>query len=216
MNAPSPLFRTSGAQHSCAHGEKRPKFPTMCNPAHAPRKPAGILASSRVTRGLQGVTFVTLAVLATGVWAAPLAAKDSLGCSPAGARFAIPRCALLCNRGARTVRRRARLPALCQHRHLPRQAIRGQLHIRLSHKVGPASAIRLVVGTQRFELSGGGGDAWAQGKAMDAAIVAAMRSAGKMTVSARSVSGRLFTDSYSLAGAATAMDAATIGCARLR
>ncbi len=51
---------------------------------------------------------------------------------------------------------------------------------------------------------------------MDAAIVAAMRSAGGMTVTARARDGRGFSDSYSLAGAATAMDAATVGCAKLR
>ena len=51
---------------------------------------------------------------------------------------------------------------------------------------------------------------------MDAAIVAAMRSAGAMSVSARDAAGRRFTDRYSLAGAATAMDAATVGCARIR
>jgi hypothetical protein len=51
---------------------------------------------------------------------------------------------------------------------------------------------------------------------MDAAIVAAMRSASQMVVSARDARGNRFTDRYSLAGFATAMDAATVGCARLR
>ena len=69
---------------------------------------------------------------------------------------------------------------------------------------------------QRFTLTGGGGDAWARDKAMDAAIVAAMRSAESMTVSARDARGRAFWDTYRLAGAATAMDAASVGCARLR
>ena len=41
-------------------------------------------------------------------------------------------------------------------------------------------------------------------------------SAGTMSVSATDSAGRRFTDRYSLDGAATAMDAATIGCARLR
>jgi len=51
---------------------------------------------------------------------------------------------------------------------------------------------------------------------MDAAIVAAMRSAGTMSVSATDSAGRRFTDRYSLEGAATALDAATVGCARVR
>ena len=51
---------------------------------------------------------------------------------------------------------------------------------------------------------------------MDAAIIAAMRSADSMSVRAIDRSGRRFTDRYSLEGAATAMDAATVGCARIR
>jgi hypothetical protein len=50
---------------------------------------------------------------------------------------------------------------------------------------------------------------------MDAAILAAMRSAPQMTVSARDSRGRRFSDRYILEGAATALDAATVGCARL-
>ncbi len=95
-------------------------------------------------------------------------------------------------------------------------AVRNQLHIRLSREIESGSAIRLAIGGQRFELTGGGGDAWATDQRMDAAIVAAMRSAGSMTISARDAAGRLFTDQYRLDGAATAMDAATVGCARLK
>ena len=65
-------------------------------------------------------------------------------------------------------------------------------------------------------LVGGGGDAWAADQRMDAAIVAAMRSAGEMIVSAKGADGRGFTNTWALDGAATAMDAAAVGCARLR
>jgi hypothetical protein len=51
---------------------------------------------------------------------------------------------------------------------------------------------------------------------MDAAIVAAMRSADLMTLTAFDTAGRRFNDRYSLKGAPTAMDAATVGCARTR
>lgn len=98
----------------------------------------------------------------------------------------------------------------------PRRGVRGQLHIRLSRKLAPTPSIGLALGGRRFRLTGGGRDAWATDKAMDAAILAAMRSAGSMTVSATDARGRRFTDRYSLAGAATAMDAASVGCARLR
>ena len=77
-----------------------------------------------------------------------------------------------------------------------------------------SSAITLAIGGKRFRLSGGGGDAWAHDRAMDAAIVAAMRSAERMTISATDKRGRRFANSYSLSGAATAMDAATLACAR--
>ena len=43
-----------------------------------------------------------------------------------------------------------------------------------------------------------------------------MRSAREMVVQARDTRGRGFTNSYALTGAATAMDAAALGCAQLR
>ena len=56
-----------------------------------------------------------------------------------------------------------------------------------------------------------GGDA-----RMDAAIVAAMRSAPSMSVESRAETGGAIADTYRLRGAATAIDAAALGCARLR
>ena len=97
----------------------------------------------------------------------------------------------------------------------PKQAIRNQLHIRLSRKLAPDARISLRVDAQNFQLVGGGGDAWAQDKRMDAAVVAALRSAARMSVSSRDAKGRGFSDRYDLAGVPTAMDAATVGCARL-
>ncbi|MEL7446216.1 MAG: invasion associated locus B family protein [Pseudomonadota bacterium] len=97
----------------------------------------------------------------------------------------------------------------------PTRNIRGQLHFRLSRRMTDDSQIVLRVGETTFELIGGGGDAWARDKSMDAAIIAAMRSASTMRVSARSAAGGRFTDRYRLNGAATAMDAAVVGCASL-
>ncbi|MEY4238690.1 MAG: hypothetical protein RL339_1291, partial [Pseudomonadota bacterium] len=62
----------------------------------------------------------------------------------------------------------------------PRQNVRGQVHFRLSRKLQPNTPITLIMSGQRYSLVGGGGDAWAADKRMDAAIVAAMRSAGEM------------------------------------
>jgi hypothetical protein len=98
----------------------------------------------------------------------------------------------------------------------PRRNVRGQVHFRLSRRLLPRGKIVLTIGDQRFELTGGGGDAWASDRRMDAGIVAAMRSAQSMTVSARDASNRGFSNTYPLAGAATAMDAAAIGCAAVR
>ena len=96
----------------------------------------------------------------------------------------------------------------------PRKGVRGQVHLRLSRKLAPGGKIVLSIGDARFDLTGGGGDAWALDRRMDAAIVAAMRSASSMTVNARGASGGGFSNTWPLAGAATAMDAAAIGCAR--
>lgn len=98
----------------------------------------------------------------------------------------------------------------------PKRGVRGQIHFRLSRKLTPSGPITLSVAGRRFNLQGGGGDAWAADPRMDAAIIAAMRSAQWMTVTARDSRRRRFADSWKLTGVATAMDAATVGCARLR
>ena len=98
----------------------------------------------------------------------------------------------------------------------PRRGLRGQIHFRLSRRLAPGGKIVLTLGDQRFELTGGGGDAWAADRRMDAGIVAAMRSAQSMTVSARGADGRGFSNTWPLVGAATAMDAAAVGCAQVR
>lgn len=93
---------------------------------------------------------------------------------------------------------------------------RNQLHIRLSAQRGVSAPVILSIAGKRFALLAGGADAWAPHPRVDAAIVAAMRSAESMTVSSISVTGRAFSDSYRLRGAATAIDAAALGCARMR
>jgi hypothetical protein len=148
------------------------------------------------------------------LFTAPLSARDSLGVFGDWGAFRdpqVPRCyAIAAAQNARTGQPFASVGTW------PRRQVRGQVHVRLSRAVAPSASISLSVGGEQFELAGGGADAWAQGRRMDAAIVAAMRSAGSMSVSARDRSGRRFTDRYSLEGAATAMDAATVGCARIR
>ena len=150
--------------------------------------------------------------------AAPLAAKDSLGVFGEWGAFRdpqVPRCYAIAAAEANPRAARDNQP-FASVGTWPRRQVRGQLHIRLSRNLATSPGISLSVGGQRFALTGGGGDAWAADQRMDAAIVAAMRSASSMTVSARDRAGRRFTDRYSLDGAATALDAATVGCARIR
>lgn len=157
---------------------------------------------------------LTLAVL---VLATPLGAKDSLGVFSSWGAFRdpnVPRCYAIAR--AQPNAARGDYEPFASIGTWPKRDVRNQLHIRLSRKVSPAGHIVLRIGSESFTLAGGGGDAWAQDHRMDAAVIAAMRSAGAMTVTARARDGRNFTDRYSLAGAATAMDAATVGCARIK
>ncbi|MFT4027758.1 MAG: invasion associated locus B family protein [Novosphingobium sp.] len=149
--------------------------------------------------------------------ATPATARDSLGVFSGWGAFrdpATPRCYAIAMAEPSTLARE--FQPYADVGTWPRQQTRGQIHFRLSRRMAPASGISLSLGGQRFQLVGGGNDAWAADKRMDAAIVAAMRSAAEMTVSARDSQGRGFSNTWKLAGAATAMDAATIGCARLR
>ena len=162
------------------------------------------------------------ALLLLALIASPLAAKDSLGVFGQWGAFRdpqVPRCYAIAaaipdaRASARAAREHAAFASVGTW---PRRGVRGQLHFRLSRNLADRPRLSLAIGGQRFELSGGGGDAWARDRTMDAAIVAAMRSAGSMSVSATDRAGRRFTDRYSLEGAATALDAATLGCARVR
>lgn len=92
----------------------------------------------------------------------------------------------------------------------PKLGIRGQLHIRLSREVPNGAQVSLVVDDRRFALVAGGVDAWARDAANDAGIVKLLRSARSFTVEVR----QHFSESYALKGAATAIDAAALGCAR--
>jgi hypothetical protein len=157
------------------------------------------------------------AALALALLAVPAGARDDLGVFDDWGAFRDPgagRCYAIAvpqpSRAARDYNAYASVGTW------PRRGVRGQFHVRLSRKLVASPAISLTVGGKRFALTGGGGDAWAVDKAMDAAIVAAMRSAGSMAVSATDTRGRRFTDRYSLSGAATALDAASVGCARVR
>ncbi|MBX7480917.1 invasion associated locus B family protein [Qipengyuania qiaonensis] len=156
-----------------------------------------------------------LAALLVLVLAAPLSAKDSLGVFSDWGAFrdpSVPRCYAIAIPEPSSMRRDFEPFATIGS--WPRQNLRGQVHFRLSRQLSTRPNISLSIGGKTFRLTGGGGDAWAADRTMDAAIVAAMRSASRMTVRASDTRGNRFSNSYSLAGAATAMDAATLACSR--
>lgn len=89
---------------------------------------------------------------------------------------------------------------------------RPALFVRLSSARREAVPVTLAIGERRFTLSGNERAAWSPDAATDLAIVSAMRGGRSMSVSAATVRGRPFADTYALRGAATAIDAATIAC----
>ncbi|WP_296716076.1 hypothetical protein [Erythrobacter sp.] len=141
--------------------------------------------------------------------AAPLAAKDSLGVYDSWAAFRdadAARCYAIAK-----PRGQEKDGAFASIGSWPAQKIRNQVHFRLSRAVPAKSAVRLRIGSTTFPLAANGRDAWAEDARADAAIVAALRSASAMRVS-----GNGFSDRYDLAGVATAIDAAVVGCAQRR
>lgn len=144
--------------------------------------------------------------------AAPLAARESLGVFDGWAAFkdASPaRCYAIAKAQGKQP-----APAYATVSNWPERKVRGAVHLVLSRDVAEQKPVRLVVGEKRFDLVAKGRNAWARDAREDAAIIAALRSAARMSVSAQGTKGGSFTDRYTLAGAATAIDAATVACAK--
>ena len=155
---------------------------------------------------------LTLAAL---VLALPQSSRDSLGVFGDWGAFRdpeTPRCYAIAEAQASTTRRD--FQPFASVGTWPRRNVRGQVHFRMSRELAESPRVRLAIGNARFDLTAGDGDAWAANARADAAIVAAMRSASRMSVSGTDNRGNRFTDRYSLDGAATAIDAASVGCAR--
>jgi hypothetical protein len=145
------------------------------------------------------------------VLATPAAARDNLGMFESWGAFrdaSPPRCFAIAE-PVRPTPKDAQWRPFASVAVWPALHQRNQLHIRLRHARPQGSRVTLTIGRSRFPLIAGGADAWSPDARTDAAIVAAMRSADRMTVSAAGTS-----DTYRLRGAATAIDAATLGCAR--
>ncbi|MEL7729275.1 invasion associated locus B family protein [Citromicrobium bathyomarinum] len=146
---------------------------------------------------------------------APILARASLGVFDDWGAFRdprLPRCYAI-SKGERTRGTRDFEPYATVGT-WPSRKIRNQVHLRLSRRLASNGTVTLRIGGDTYRLTAGEADAWAQDKRMDAAIVAAMRAGSRMSVIATDRGGNRFTDRYSLSGVATAIDAASIACAR--
>ncbi|QSR15846.1 MULTISPECIES: hypothetical protein [Sphingomonadaceae] len=161
------------------------------------------------------ITLLAACIAASAVGSAPVRARESLGLYATWGAFRdplVPRCyAIAMAEPSQAAREYQPFAAIGTW---PRRGARGQLHVRLSRRIMQPSTVTLNVGGQRWPLIAGGGDAWPRNEGDNAAIVAAMRSAPRMTVTATDLKGNRFVNAWPLAGAASAMDAALIGCAK--
>jgi hypothetical protein len=153
-----------------------------------------------------------LAALPAAAWASPRTALGVFDGWGAFREAATPRCYAIAAPAATIGTPRTK--AYASVGYWPKARIRGQFYVRLSKPRGANRELRLTVGSRRFILTGNGLHGWASDARMDAAIIAAMRSAPSMSVESGTESGGAIADTYRLRGAATAIDAAALGCAR--
>jgi hypothetical protein len=199
---PSQLL--SSDRHICNEG------PAM---RHAEQKKSPAISCPAARRAGWGIAAI-LAYLASPT---ALPARDSLGIYDSWGAFRdplAPRCYAIAMAEPSRLKRDYQPYATVGT--WPKRRLRNQVHFRLSRKMADKPRISLSIGGKRFALTGGGGDAWPADKPMNAQIIAAMRSENSMTVSAADASGTRFSNSWQLQGAASAMDAATVGCSKLR
>ena len=155
-------------------------------------------------------------MLAAAILAGPAAARDALGVYDGWGAFrdAAPQRCFAIAEPAR--KGHAEWRPFASVSHWPLERVRGQVHIRLSREKRTGAPVTLSIGQRRFPMVAGGADAWAPDQRTDAAIVAAMRSGRSLSIATVATNGTRFLDTYGLKGAATAIDAAALGCARGR
>jgi hypothetical protein len=155
---------------------------------------------------------VKIALLLVLALAAPAAARDTIGIYQGWGAFrdADPaRCYAI----ARPIVAGGRDGGFASVATWPARGLRNSVYVRLSRERDRAQGVTLSVGERRFRLVATGVDAWATDAPSDRALVSAIRSGRSMSVEAVGIGGRPFADVYALAGAATAIDAAALGCA---
>lgn len=95
----------------------------------------------------------------------------------------------------------------------PKRGLGHQVYIHLSRERSANSGITLSAGGRRFRLIAKGDYGWAKDRQTDMAIIAAIRSSQSLSVTSISRDGRNIVDAYATRGAASAIDAAALGCA---
>ena len=143
-------------------------------------------------------------------------ARDSLGVFETWGAFrdpAVPRCYAIAMAEKNAGRKQEFQPYFTVG-NWPARGIRGAVHVRLARRLAPGSKVTVSFPDATFNLQTGQADAWPGDQTTNAGILAQMRSAAKMVVIARASDGRSFRDSYTLQGAASAIDAAALGCAK--
>lgn len=155
---------------------------------------------------------LVLAALALGGTAV---ARDSLGVFGTWGAFrdpGVPRCYAIAMAEKVNGREQAFQPYFTVG-YWPKRSIRGAVHVRLARRLAPGSSVNVSFPEANFTLQAGQADAWPMDQRANAGIIAALRSAPRVVVTAQGADGRKFRDVYALPGAASAMDAAALGCA---
>lgn len=93
----------------------------------------------------------------------------------------------------------------------PRQ---GQFYVHLSRPARAGATVITTIGSEPFLLAGRGQWAWSRAAEQQRAMLHAARYSDALRVESRDERGRRIVDRYSLAGAATAIDAAAAACAK--
>lgn len=142
--------------------------------------------------------------------------RDSLGVFGNWGAFrdpAVPRCYAIAMAGKIAGREQEFQPYFTVG-YWPKRGIGSAVHVRLAHRLAAGSKVIVSFPEANFALQTGQADAWPADQKTNAGIIAQLRSAGSMVVIARAANGRSFRATYLLEGAASAMDAAALGCAR--
>ena len=152
-----------------------------------------------------------ICVLAVLLISAPLLAKDRLGAWQSWAAFKdaeTPRCYAI---GA--PEESSGEGGYLSVGFWPKRGVGHQIYVRLSRERSSNGGITLSAGGRRFRLVPKGNGGWAKDRTMDLAIIAAIRSSQSMSIESVGRNGGNIIDAYALRGAASAIDAAALGCA---